>query len=279
MKRLIYLFTAALLTACGSAATLNVMTFNMRYDNPEDGENNWKYRYERVAEVILTNDIDVLGTQELLFGQLDDLKGLLPGYANVGVGREDGADEGEFSAVFFKRDRFTPLQSGTFWLSETPNVAGSKGWDGACERIATWVVLRDRNGSEFLFINTHLDHVGEVAREEGVNLLMERIARLRGERPVILTGDLNAEPQSSVVAHVQQGGLLRDTKAVAAQKRGPRWSFSDFGQIPVQDRPLIDYIFVSSDLEALRYEVLPDTLGGGYVSDHAPVMAVIKIIK
>lgn len=280
MKRLFHLFAAAVaFTACGSAPTLNVMTFNMRYDNPEDGENNWRFRRERAAEVIVSHDIDVFGTQELLVNQLNDLKELLPGYAAVGVGREDGAEAGEFSAVFFKRDRFAPLESGTFWLSETPEVAGSRGWDGACERVATWVVLRDKSGREFLFINTHLDHVGQVARDEGVSLLMKRIGSLRGERPVILTGDFNSEPGSSVVAHVQKDGVLRDVKAVAPLKFGTAWSFSDFGLLPEAERPLLDYIFVSGGFDADRYEVLPDTLGGGYVSDHAPVMAVVEFAR
>lgn len=279
MKRLFYLFAAAAFTACSSATTLNVMTFNMRYDNPEDGADNWRFRRERVAEVIKSNDIDIFGAQEMLYNQLNDLKGLLPEYGDVGVGREDGAEAGEFNPVFYKKERFTPLESGTFWLSETPEVAGSKGWDGACERIATWIVLRDRDGAELLFINTHLDHVGQQARDKGVNLLMERIESLRGARPVILTGDFNSEPGSSVIAHVQKSGVLRDTKGVAAQTLGTSWSFSDFGHLPEAERELIDYIFVSGDVETARYEVLPDTLGGGYVSDHAPVMAVVKITK
>lgn len=212
MKRLFYLLAAAAFTACGSATTLSVMTFNMRYDNPEDGADNWRFRRGRVAEVIASHGVDVFGTQELLANQLGDLKRLLPGYAAVGVGREDGAEAGEFSAVFYRRDRFTPLESGTFWLSETPDVAGSKGWDGACERVATWVVLHD-------------------------------------------------------------------VKQVAARKSGTEWSFSDFGQIPEAERPLLDYIFVSDGIAADLYEVLPDTLGGGYVSDHAPVMAIVKFEK
>ena len=134
--------------------------------------------------------------------------------------------------MFFRKDRFTLLDSGTFWLSETPEVVGSLGWDGACERIATWVVLRDRDGRELFFIDTHLDHVGQVARDEGVSLLMKRIETLSGGRPVILTGDFNSEPGSSVVAHVQKDGVLRDAKAIAAQRSGTDWSFSDFGQIP-----------------------------------------------
>ena len=279
MKRLIYLLAAVAFTACGSATSLSVMTFNMRYDNPEDGQNNWRFRRERIAGVIKAQEVDVLGTQELLSNQFDDLSGLLTGYQGVGVGRLDGAESGEYCAVFFRKDRFTLLVSGTFWLSETPEVVGSLGWDGACERIATWVVLRDRDGRELFFIDTHLDHVGQVARDEGVSLLMKRIETLSGGRPVILTGDFNSEPGSSVVAHVQKDGVLRDAKAIAAQRSGTDWSFSDFGQIPEAERPLLDYIFVSGDIEAVRYEVLPDTFDGGYVSDHAPVMAVVKIAK
>lgn len=279
MKRLIYLLAAVAFTACGSATSLSVMTFNMRYDNPEDGQNNWRFRRERIAGVIKAQEVDVLGTQELLSNQFNDLSGLLTGYQGVGVGRLVGAESGEYCAVFFRKDRFTLLDSGTFWLSETPEVVGSLGWDGACERIATWVVLRDRDGRELFFIDTHLDHVGQVARDEGVSLLMKRIETLSGGRPVILTGDFNSEPGSSVVAHVQKDGVLRDAKAIAAQRSGTDWSFSDFGQIPEAERPLLDYIFVSGDIEAVRYEVLPDTFDGGYVSDHAPVMAVVKIAK
>ena len=279
MKRLIYLLAAVAFTACGSATSLSVMTFNMRYDNPEDGQNNWRFRRERVAGVIKAQEVDVLGTQELLSNQFNDLSGLLTGYQGVGVGRLDGVESGEYCAVFFRKDRFTLLDSGTFWLSETPEVVGSLGWDGACERIATWVVLRDRDGRELFFIDTHLDHVGQVARDEGVSLLMKRIETLSGGRPVILTGDFNSEPGSSVVAHVQKDGVQLDAKAIAAQRSGTDWSFSDFGQIPEAERPLLDYIFVSGDIEAVRYEVLPDTFDGGYVSDHAPVMAVVKIAK
>ena len=279
MKRLIYLLAAVAFTACGSATSLSVMTFNMRYDNPEDGQNTWRFRRERIAGVIKAQEVDVLGTQELLSNQFNDLSGLLTGYQGVGVGRLDGAESGEYCAVFFRKDRFTLLDSGTFWRSETPEVVGALGWDGACERIATWVVLRDRDGRELFFIDTHLDHVGQVARDEGVSLLMKRIETLSGGRPVILTGDFNSEPGSSVVAHVQKDGVLRDAKAIAAQRAGTDWSFSDFGQIPEAARPLLDYIFVSGDIEAVRYEVLPDTFDGGYVSDHAPVMAVVKIAK
>lgn len=280
MNRIWCAVSAALLflSACAPepAPELNVMTFNMRYDNPEDGENNWRFRRERVARAIEMNRADVFGAQELLLNQLNDLKGLLPGYAEVGVGREDGAGAGEFNPVFYRTDRFELLDWGTFWLSETPEKAGSKGWDGACERLATWTVLRDRDGREIFFINTHLDHVGETARREGVSLLLERIALLSAGRPVVLTGDFNAEPESEVIAHVVESGLLHHTRDVAAERQGPYWSFSDFGKIPEAERTLIDYIFVNDGFETLLHAVLPDTLDGGHVSDHAPVMAKLQ---
>lgn len=284
MKKSLILWAASLpllfLTACGghekAVPELNVMSFNMRYDNPEDGENNWQYRRERVARVIAANDVDLFGAQELLVGQLNDLKGLLPGYAEVGVGREDGAEAGEFNPVFYRTDRFELLDWGTFWLSETPEVAGSKGWNGACERLATWTVLRDRDGRELFFINTHLDHMGEVARREGVSLLLGRIDSLSGGRPVVLTGDFNATPDSEVIAHVLADSRMRHTRDVADVREGASWSFADYGSIPEADRQLIDYVFVNDGLDVPMYRVLPDTLDGGYLSDHAPVLVKLQ---
>ena len=281
MKRWLFCFALLAAAACGERQSqpqqLVVMTMNMRYDNPEDGENNWRFRRERVGELIRSQQVDLLGTQEVLSNQYDDLQTLLPGYASVGVGREDGARAGEFNAIFYRTERFELLDSGTFWLSEMPEVAGSKGWDAACERIATWVILRDgTNGRELLFVNTHLDHMGEQARREGVTLLLDRIAALRGDRPVILTGDFNADPSSTVIAHVLEDGTLRSAWDVAAVRHGAGWSFADFGQIPVGERPLIDYVFFGGGFEADECTILPDTLGGGYVSDHAPVRALLR---
>ena len=153
------------------------------------------------------------------------------------------------------------------------------GWDGACERLATWTVLRDKSGRELLFINTHLDHVGEQARREGVALLLRRIETLRDGRPVILTGDFNAEPSSPVIAHVVADGTLRSAWETAPERHGTAWSFSDFGQLPEEERPLIDYVFCGGGLEVRSCSILPDTLGGGYLSDHAPVEARLKYVR
>ena len=279
MKKLFFLLALTAAVSCNAPQELTVMTLNMRYDNPEDGANNWRFRRERIAELIRSEAVDLLGPQEVLANQFDDLQALLPGYRAVGVGREDGARAGEFNAVFFRSDRFELLDSGVFWLSENPETPGSKGWDGACERLATWTVLRDKSGGELLFINTHLDHIGEQARREGVALLLRRIETLRAGRPVILTGDFNAEPSSPVVARVVADSALRSAWDTAPIRSGSAWSFSDFGQLPEEERPLIDYVFYGGGLEDVSCSILPDTLGGGYLSDHAPVEARLKYVR
>lgn len=279
MKKLFFLLALTAAVSCNAPQELTVMTLNMRYDNPEDGANNWRFRRERIAELIRSEAVDLLGTQEVLANQFDDLQALLPGYRAVGVGREDGARAGEFNAVFFRSDRFELLDSGVFWLSENPETPGSKGWDGACERLATWTVLRDKSGGELLFINTHLDHIGEQARREGVALLLRRIETLRAGRPVILTGDFNAEPSSPVVARVVADSALRSAWDTAPIRSGSAWSFSDFGQLPEEERPLIDYVFYGGGLEVVSCSILPDTLGGGYLSDHAPVEVRLKYVR
>ena len=272
MKKFFTLLTAFWIVGC-APVEVDVMSFNMRYDNPEDSLDNWRYRKEAVARQVAGNGIDICGTQELLINQLEDLKALLPQYDAVGIAREDGIRKGEHSAIFFRRERFTPVDSGNFWLSETPDSVGSKGWDGACERIATWAVLREKGGRELFFINTHLDHVGVVARREGISLLLERIAALKGDRPVIATGDYNSTPDSDVVAHILQDGTLRSAHLAAAEVTGTPWTFFDFGRLPVQEREMIDYIFVGPEWQVSRFDVLPATEDGRPISDHAAIRA------
>lgn len=256
------------------------MTFNVRYDNPDDCLNNWQYRRERVANAIRFYDADIVGTQEVLHNQMQDLEQLLAEYADVGVGREDGKQKGEYSAVWYKKNRFVLLDSGNFWLSENPDVAGSKGWDGACERMASWAKLEDKaSGKSFFVLNTHLDHVGVEARREGVTLILNKINELSDGLPVIVTGDFNAEPQSDVIRHVTDASNpqhLTDTRLVSPIVYGPKWSFHDFGKIPYEKRPLIDYIFVRNGLNVLRYGVLAEMENGEFLSDHAPVLVTVE---
>ena len=159
-------------------------------------------------------------------------------------------------------------------------MVGSKGWDGACERIATWAKLQDRlTGKELFVMNTHLDHVGVAARREGVKLLLDKIQELGGSHPVILTGDFNAEPESNVIRQVTDTTNpehLTDARTVADLVYGPNWTFHDFGSIPYGHRERIDYIFVKNGLEVLKYGILAETEGDAYLSDHAPVLVSVK---
>ena len=289
MKKIYLMLLPFLAAACGQggqqAATqtdepVNVMTFNVRYDNPDDSLNNWNYRKDRVANAIRFYDADIVGTQEVLHNQMEDLRQRLPGYESIGVGREDGKEAGEYSALWYRADRFTAKESGWFWLSETPEVAGSKGWDGACERIATWAKLQDKlTGKELFVMNTHLDHVGVAARREGVKLVLDKIQELGGNLPVILTGDFNAEPESDVIKQVTDTSdpeHLTDARTVADLVYGPNWTFHDFSSIPYEHRERIDYIFVKNGLEVLKYGILAETEGNAHLSDHAPVLVSVK---
>jgi endonuclease/exonuclease/phosphatase family metal-dependent hydrolase len=273
MKKLIYLLLLACMISCDKPVDLNVMTFNIRYDNPEDSLNNWQYRKDVAAQVIKIHDVDLLGTQEVLVNQLKDLKVRLPEYNAIGVGREDGIEKGEYSAIFYKKNRFNELESGYFWLSETPEVAGSKGWDGACERIATWAILQEKySKKEIFFINTHLDHVGKTARRKGVTLLLDRAKEYAKGKPVIITGDFNSRPDSEVFRHVTESGEFFDSRLIAPLTSGPSGTFNAFGRIPEEKSDYIDYIFVTNQFEISSYEVLPEKLNDIFVSDHMPVI-------
>jgi endonuclease/exonuclease/phosphatase family metal-dependent hydrolase len=251
------------------------MTFNVRYDNPADSANNWKYRKDFATGMIRKNDVDVLGTQEVLYSQLNDIRVLLPEYSYAGVGRKDGGTQGEFSAVFYKKERFELLNSGTFWLSENPAAVGVKGWDAAIERIVTWVLLKDKaSGKEFAFINTHFDHIGQVARRESAKLLLSKVDEIAGDRPVIVTGDFNATPDSEVVQIItdtNRSNHLADSRVLAPSILGPSWTFHGFGKVPMENRSIIDYIFVKNKVTVSQLSVLSEMSGNIYLSDHNPV--------
>lgn len=283
------LLLALLLAACRSAPSvspapahpLRVMSFNIRYDNPGDGVNAWPNRRDWVASLIRFHGADIVGVQEALLRQLTDLDTRLPGFARVGVGRSDGKTGGEYSAILYRSDRLTLRDSGTFWLSETPDVAGSKGWDTAIERIATWARFRDRRtGCEWLQLNTHFDHIGEKARQEGARLIRRRLATLSRGAPIVLTGDLNAEPTSVpyrvLTKDTVSDGVapLRDGFVVSQSgSYGPTSSWNAFKALEPNRR--IDYVLVSAPIVVTKHAVLPDSWDGRFPSDHQPVLAEI----
>lgn len=286
MKRILLLFVAVLLSANVLFAQrakneMNVMSFNIRMDTPNDKENQWTYRKNLAANVIKFYDVDIFGAQEVLHHQLTDLLERLPGYTYVGVGREDGKTKGEYSPIFFKKDRFTVEDSGNFWLAEDMNAIGKKGWDAACERVATWAILKDKvSGKKFFFLNTHLDHVGKVARHEGASLVLEQV-KVKGKNlPSIVTGDFNAAPEDEpiqVLTNASDSRHLTHTRTIAPLRYGPEWTFHDYGRIPFDKREWIDYIFVKGNIKVLSHGVLTETLNHLYPSDHCPVISTLLI--
>ncbi len=175
-----------------AAAPLTVMTFNIRYGTANDGENHWTRRRELLFEVLRTADADLIGLQEALRFQIDEILAAVPGYGVVGVGRDDGKAAGEMSAILFRTSRFHVAESGTFWFSDTPEAPGSKSWGNRITRIASWARFIDRDGRGFYHFNLHLDHESQPSREQSVQLLLQRIRSRSGrDEPVIVTGDFN----------------------------------------------------------------------------------------
>lgn len=285
MKKSISLVLFLLMVVvCGhsqSKLAMNVMTFNIRYNNLGDSLNSWEYRKDVATSLIKFYDIDLLGTQEVLHGQMEDFRALLPEYVSSGVGREDGKQKGEYSAVFYKKNRFTLLNRGNFWLSEDPTAVGKKGWDAACERIVSWVHLKDKKtGKDFFFFNTHFDHIGEIARKNSSSLLLTKIATIAGKKPAIITGDFNSEPFSQVYADLtnkENVNHLKDTQKLALVKHGTLYSFHDFGRIEIYKRPLIDYIFVKNINKVSRYGIIADKVDNIFLSDHNPITVSLEI--
>lgn len=279
MKKTIVLLTALLFQYVAYSQnrieTLDVMTFNVRLKHNGDKQNGWQYRKENVAEMIRYFSPDILGTQEVLHEQLNDLKRSLPAYTSWGVGRSDGETKGEYCAIFYKTDQFEFVDGGNFSLSESPNAIGTIGWDAACERIVTWVVLKERASERtFAVFNTHLDHVGTVARGESAKLIVKKIKEMADSIPVVLMGDFNAELYSDPLILLQSGGL-HETRMRAPVVYGPEWSFHNFGRISVALRPLIDFIFTTENVLVLTHRIIDEKPIKGYLSDHAPIMTTL----
>lgn len=261
-------------TVAKEKCPLRVMTFNIRMANPSDGDNYWEHRKDYAADLVRFYNCDVIGMQEVLYKQLTDLNERLTDYEFVGVGREDGKTKGEYCPIYYKKERFRMIESGNFWLSENPENIGEKGWDAACERVATWAVFQDKKSKEkFFFLNTHLDHVGKTARREGVKLVLKKAEEYSKGLPVIITGDFNATPDDEPIRILTSS--LTDSRSIAGLKYGPDWSFHDFGRIEPDQRSLIDYIFLKGNFKVISQGILTENKGKLFPSDHAPVIATI----
>ncbi|MEM7530879.1 MAG: endonuclease/exonuclease/phosphatase family protein [Chloroflexota bacterium] len=267
--------------------TLRICSYNIRCNLQSngvfvDGENQWAFRKDRVASVLNLYAPDLIGLQEVLVEQLHDLEKRLPDFGWTGVGRDDGVESGEFSPIFYRRSVLNLLNSGTFWLSETPNIAGSMGWDAACVRIATWACFQHQpSGKVFYHLNTHLDHRGAVARAEGVKLLQKQLVDIAEDTPAIISGDFNCVEKDNpyqLLTNTKQNNstLWQDTKYVSiAAHHGPSGTFNTRFADPIQGK--IDYIFlyqsskIQPSIQVQQHAILADNWDGRYPSDHLPV--------
>lgn len=278
------LFTLLFLSILSSLTAqkhLNVMTFNIRYSTLRDSANAWIYRKDNAAAQILFHETHIVGVQEALHEQIVDLKDRMPRFKSVGVGRDDGKTKGEYSAILYDTTRLTVLESQTFWLSETPSVAGSKSWDAAITRIVTWAKMKDKLTKKIFFVfNTHFDHIGKVARRESAKLLLAQVNKIAGTSQAIITGDFNAHPDDEpiqVIVDAANPLKLLDTKALSATGHyGPTGTFNGFQAKETSDKP-IDYIFLNKKIPVLQHATLSQTWGGLFSSDHFPVFARVLI--
>ncbi|WP_142783406.1 endonuclease/exonuclease/phosphatase family protein [Changchengzhania lutea] len=271
-KYLLSTLIIVILAGCKSSAELNfsVMTYNVRHGSADDRENSWEYRKDNLSSLIKKHNPDFLGTQEGLPFQIDHINSALPNHSFTGEDR-DGNGKGEYSAIFFNQLKYNVLKQHTFRLSPTPNTV-SKGWDATYPRICTYGLFKDKKTNIQLWVpNTHLDHIGVMAREQSVPMILNKIKEINTENlPGIFMGDLNVEPESTPILTLKSS--LDDSKEISIENPlGPEGSFNAFQfNVPVNKR--IDYIFVSKNkkLKVKKYAVLSDPIDLKYPSDHFP---------
>lgn len=264
---------------------VKVMSFNIRYGAANDGENSWKHRDYLVLETIQNYGPDLIGYQEALKFQVDFLKQNLKGYGFHGIGRDKGTEEGEYVPVMWKMDRFELVDSGHFWLSETPEIPGSVSWDSSLTRMLSWVVLRDKKAvgyqKELVFANTHFDHRGNQARLESAKLIRQRAEEIMNDIPIILTGDFNTtEDLAPYAALCKAEGFNGKPLVDAFRVIHPEVSDNErsFGAwVGQRDGKRIDWILHTDDFVTLNAAINYTQEAGRYPSDHYPVEAIVRL--
>ena len=264
LRLLLVSATAAIITvSCGISrrvTTLQVGTYNIRYENRGDSlkGNGWGQRLPIIAQQVLFHDLEIFGTQEGYIGQLEGMKALLPGYEYIGVGRDDGKQAGEHSAIFYKTEVFDLLDHGDFWLSPTPDVP-SKGWDAALNRICTWGHFKVKETKqELYYMSLHMDHIGVQARMESAKLVVEKIKEICGGKPVVLTGDFNVDQNNPIYSTFVTSGILNDSYEVCEIRYALDGTANGFDPNSFTTSR-IDHVFVSPQTRVIRYGVLTDT--------------------
>ncbi len=287
MKKLCFLsamFLIILLPNCKRKQdpdTLKVMTFNIRYDNPHDSINAWPNRAAFLCSFLEEEMPDLIGMQEVLNHQYEYIDSVLTDYSSVGVGRSDGVKQGEMNPVFFRKDRFDLIRSKTFWLSDSPSVAGSQAWGAGLPRIVTWVELSEKISSKhFFFFNTHFAHDSDSARIMSAGLLLNKVDSITAGFPFVITGDFNmrisAKGYEILTGPFESLPILADTYAVSEKRpTGPAYTFNGFSDSISSGR--IDYIFVRNGMKVLDHRTFIRKDHGIYISDHWPVMAGVSL--
>jgi endonuclease/exonuclease/phosphatase family metal-dependent hydrolase len=279
MKKSIFMLFFIFFSILSNAQELKVMTYNIRLDIGVDGKNAWQLRKEFLTSQIQFYEPDIFGIQEAKPNQVIDISNALPKYSYVGIGR-DGEGNGESSNIYYKKERFILKKTNTFWLSETPDKI-SQGWDAAFNRVCTYALFNDSIANRHIWVfNTHLDHIGEVARTKGIQLILNKIAELNTQNyPVIFMGDFNSEPNTERIISLQN--QMDDSRTVSKEKPfGPSGTFNGFKhKKPV--KVLIDYIFISKNntLKVQKYGILSDSKDLKYPSDHLPVFVKLSYLK
>ena len=268
-------FILLLFSMATSAQTIKIATYNLRYANTTDIGNLWIERKHAVVNLIQYHQFDIFGVQEAVKLQLEDLKIALPSFDYYGVGRDDGQSAGEHSSIFYKKERFTLLDKGDFWLSQTPEKPGF-GWDAKFNRICSWVKLSDKRTKKIFFVfNAHYDHQGMVAREESSKLVLSKIQLIAGESPVVFMGDLNGGRDTNWYLLLANSSSLKDTYDLVEKPYQLNGSFNGFNTNEVR-KDVIDHVFVSKHFKADRWAVLTDTYFGKFPSDHFPIAVEIN---
>lgn len=281
MKKYIFFLSILFTLQAAAQETLNVMTFNIRLNIASDSLNAWPYRKDKLSSQVLYYKADILGVQEALHVQMTDLQTALTNYKYVGVGRDDGKNGGEYSAIFYNATRMDMLRNATFWLSQSPQVAGSKGWDADYPRVVTWAEFKDKkNGRSFFVFNTHFDHIGKVARRESAKLLLKAVDSIAGSKQAIVMGDFNASPADEpiqIITNPSDKLHLTDTKAVSKTPHyGPGGTFNGFKQHEENDQP-IDHIFFNRNVDVYDHATISESWMGRFASDHFAVLTTIKL--
>jgi len=260
---------------------LKVMTLNLRYDNPRDSLNAWPNRAAMVCNFIKEGKTDVFGMQEVLLNQYEVLDSALDEYASVGVGRSDGAKGGEMNPVFYRKERFDMVRTKTFWLSETPEIAGSQAWGAGLPRIVTWMELVNKEThNHFFFFNTHFAHDSDSARIMSSRLLLAKVDSIASGFQFIITGDFNQIPTSKgyeiLTGPAESIPLLRDAYVISDKNPdGPAYTFNGFSDRQGSGR--IDYIFVKDGMKVVEHSTIVKKENKVYISDHWPVEAIVSL--